>query len=397
MLTVGVVTGAERMALPVLFKEISLSLGLSVISIGTIWGMDPLAGIFTGLPGGLLADRFGVKRTLSIICILAGIFCSLRGFSSSFLTMAAFMFLFGLMVSVTPSIAPKTTAVWFSKEQLGLTNALISVSWSLGAMAATFTSATYLSPLLGGWRNVLFVIGAPGVILGFLWLFTGREPRPGEMPLNAVPQTPPFRKSLAQVLKMKQIWMLGLISLVVWGANTGMMGYLPLYLRNIGWSPSSADGAITVFMASSTVGILPMVLLSNRLNAHNSIFLFSSVIMVASFALLPFVKDTGVWVLIIASGILRSAQPTLTTIMIFETRGVGSTYGGTATGMASSLGMIGGTFAPPVGNSLAAIGAGAPFFFWAGLSTLAIPIFLILMRARRKKADAVSGAIDRLS
>lgn len=44
--------------MPVLFKEISDDLGLSVAQIGTIWGLDPLAGVFIGLPGGLLADRF---------------------------------------------------------------------------------------------------------------------------------------------------------------------------------------------------------------------------------------------------------------------------------------------------------------------------------------------------
>ena len=208
MVTYAVIAGAERMCLPVLFKEISTDLNLSLVSIGTIWGMDPLAGIFTGLIGGLLADRFGIKRTLVVVCILAGIFCALRGFSSSFLTMAILMFLFGITATATPSIAPKITTVWFRKDQLGLTNALISISWSVGAMAATLTSATYLSPLLGGWRNVLFLLGAPAVVLGFLWLFTAREPDLSEVPADAVPESPSLRQSLSRVLHMKQIWLL---------------------------------------------------------------------------------------------------------------------------------------------------------------------------------------------
>ena len=100
MLTYGVVTGVDRMCLPVLFKEISTDLGLNTVSLGTIWGMDPLAGIFVGLPAGLLVDRFGIKRTLTVVCILGGIFCALRGLSINFLTLAASMFLFGSMAAM---------------------------------------------------------------------------------------------------------------------------------------------------------------------------------------------------------------------------------------------------------------------------------------------------------
>jgi nitrate/nitrite transporter NarK len=78
MLTYGSVVGLERMCMPVLFKEISLDLNLSLVSVGTIWGMDPLAGVLIAIPGGLLVDRFGIKRTLAVICILAGLLGALR-------------------------------------------------------------------------------------------------------------------------------------------------------------------------------------------------------------------------------------------------------------------------------------------------------------------------------
>src|SRR5665647_2033659 len=100
------------MALPVLFKEISLDLNLDMVSIGTIWGMDPLAGVFVCMLGGLMADRFGLKRTLVVTCILSGIFCALRGLSNNFISMAATMFLFGIVNSITFAVAPKVAAVW---------------------------------------------------------------------------------------------------------------------------------------------------------------------------------------------------------------------------------------------------------------------------------------------
>ena len=71
MLTYGVIAGLERMCLPVLFKQISTDLHLNVVSVGTIWGLDPLAGVFVGLPGGLLIDRFGIKRTMVVVFLLS--------------------------------------------------------------------------------------------------------------------------------------------------------------------------------------------------------------------------------------------------------------------------------------------------------------------------------------
>ena len=166
MLTYAIVAGAERMCMPVLFPEISEKIGLNLVSIGTIWGLDPLAGVFIGLPAGLLADRFGIKRTLIVVCLLAGVFSALRGFSYNFMTLAATTFIFGIMSAAAPSIVPKTTAVWFAPKYLGITNALLNVAWGIGAMFATMTSAVFLSPWLNGWENVMFFFRGTGCDTG---------------------------------------------------------------------------------------------------------------------------------------------------------------------------------------------------------------------------------------
>ena len=373
MLSYGVIAGLERMCLPVLFKEISTDLGLNPVSIGTIWGLDPLAGVLIGLPGGLLADRFGLKRTLTVVCLLAGVFSALRGFSTNFLTLAVSVFLFGFVAAMTPSVAPKTTAVWFSGRHLGLANALLQFSWYIGSIIATMLSATTLSPLLGGWRNVLFLLAAPAIVAGILWLTTGREPDKSELPAASV-STVPFRQAFSRVIRMKEVWLIGLVQLTIFGSNTGFMGYLPLYLRNIGWTTMAADSAVTVYNAASMIGIIPMVLLASRLRVKKEVIIFSVIMGFMCMGLLPFMKGNSVFMLLIIGGFLRSAAAPLCAILIFENKEVGSTYGGTATGLASTTGMFGAFVAPPLGNSLTSISAGAPFIFWAILAAIALPI-----------------------
>ena len=140
---------AERMCLPVLFKEIATDLNLSLVQVGTVWGMDPLAGVFVSLFSGLLIDRFGAKRTVTVITLFTGLLGSLRGLATDFISLASFMFLFGLIVATTPTVLPKVVALWFKDRHLGLASGIISTAGSLGGMAASLMSAMVLSPLLG--------------------------------------------------------------------------------------------------------------------------------------------------------------------------------------------------------------------------------------------------------
>ena len=79
-LTIFFGTGLQRYTLPVLFDEISKDLNLSLLQIGTIWGMDPLGGVFVSLFIGMLLDKFGIKRSVVTIAMLVGITGMLRGF-----------------------------------------------------------------------------------------------------------------------------------------------------------------------------------------------------------------------------------------------------------------------------------------------------------------------------
>lgn len=389
MMTYGSIAGSARLCMPVLFPEIATELGLSMVAIGTIWGMDPLAGVFLGLPGGLLADRFGVKRMLTVVCIMAGMLGALRGFSVDFLSMAAFMFLFGLMAAVTPSIVPKVTAVWFTGRRLGLANGMLNVAWSIGAVIATLSSATILSPWLGGWRSVLFFFGVPPVLLGLLWWFTGREPQQNDA-ANAPVTGEPLRKSLDTIIRIRDVWLMGIILLTYWGANMGFGGYLPMYLRNIGWEPTLADSAMTVFIGIGVIGVIPMVMYSDKIGSRRVVMFFSILVLALCMGLIPFVSTAGVWALLLIGGLLRSGIAALGNTLIFEIKGVGGTYGGTAIGLTNTLGMVGAFASPPIGNSLTAFTDDMPLLFWAFLSAVALPLLFLVKENRSKSEISIS-------
>jgi cyanate permease len=383
LFTYGWIVGTARNCMPVLFHEIAGNLNLSMVSIGTVWGMDPLAGVFVGLISGLLVDRFGIRKTLTVICILAGLFSAVRGFSVSFLTMAGSMFLFGLMVAMLPVVVPKAAAVWFPSRQLGFINALINIAVSIGSMIATMLSATVLSPWLGGWRNVIFVLSVPAVLIGILWFFSGREPHTGSSRRAPYIQVT-FKQSLTTVLKIRNVWMIGIIAMALWGSIMGVMGYLPMYLRNSGMSDTLADTAVTMVNLASLIGSIPMVLLANKLKAYKQLFMAAMIANALGTMLIPLVDHTWIWPVLGMTSFLRAGTAAMANVMLLETPGVGVTYVGTAMGLMSSLGMIGSFLSPPLGNAMTQFGPQWPFFLWAAPSILVLPLFWFIHRPRNQ-------------
>lgn len=389
ILTLGALThtfavAMPMMSLPVLFKEISVELDLNLVQIGTVWGMIPLAGIFVVLIGGLLGDRFGVKRTLSTLCFLAGLAGALRGLSGSFISLATTMFLFGILNASIPINVHKVASIWFPGRHLGLANGILSLGMGLGLTAGAMISATILSPLLGGWRNVLLLYGAISIGISILWLLTRSELGQVESP-SGYAGTVLFRQALSRVVRIRGVWFLGLIMLGQVACTTGMIGYLPLYLRGIGWTAASADGALAASNSASMMVAIPMVLLSDKLGSRKTILLAAMLITAIGVGLLSVVGGAMVWVSVIIASIARDGFMAVTITMITETEGVGAAYAGTALGLAMTLSRVGGIISPPVGNSLAGIKPGLPFIFWAALAAVALFGFHFLKETGRKQ------------
>jgi len=366
----------QQVCVTVLFKEITEDLGLSLVEMGVVWGTPPLAAIFIVLIGGLLADRYGAKRVMGIACLLAGLTGALRGFSGDFASLVLITFFFGLSSWVIPSSVFKATATWFSGRQLVLANGVVSAGMGLGYTVGAMISATILSPLLGGWERVLFLYGGISVIIGLLWLFTGREPE--KLGSAGAEGFVPLRQSISRVFPLRNVWLLGLTLLGYGGCLQGMVGYFPTYLRDIGWTVASADGTLAAFNGVSTLGAIPLALLANRFGLRKAILFPVLLITVVSIAMLPLVGSAIVWVLMIVMGCARDGFFAICLTMSTETKGIGVVYAGTAVGLVQTILNLGTVISAPLGNSLADPANPAspyPFFLWAAFGLLGLVAF----------------------
>jgi MFS family permease len=384
-LTNTLASAIPSMCLPVLFKEISNDLHLSLVEVGLIWGIAALPGIITSLLGGAVGDRFGPKRILSAGCLLVGVVGGLRGLANNFTGLAAAVFLVGFLTPFVGMNVIKTCGIWFSSRQLALANGVLSMGMALGFVIGSLASATVMSPWLGGWRNVLFFYGAITAALSIPWFFT--RPAPAlSGPRGTAASSGSLRQTLAHVVRIKNVWLLGLAILGIGGCIQGALGYIPLYLRGLGWSGISADGALASFHTISMLCVIPIALWSDRLGSRKKVMLGAAFMVTLGVGLLSVVNGVMVWVAVCLAGMVRDGFMAVFLTSITETEGIGPSYAGTAAGLVMVFSSLGSLLAPPLGNSLAVFGAGLPFLFWAGLTVLGM---LALSATQTRKAQPV--------
>jgi MFS family permease len=372
--------------MPPLFKEISGDLNLTLVDIGWVWGFTSVAGIFVSLPGGLLSDRINSRWFIGISCILVGITGASRGLADSYSTLLLTVFLNGLVRLTLPVAVVKIIGLWFRGKNLGMAQGIGAFGMGFGLMLGPWISSAYLSPWLDGWRNVMYLYGIIAVAFGLLWIWLAREPVHSSA-AGGSRESIPIRSAIMRVLRNKYVWFLALTLFFRVTCLMSMTGYVPTYLKDLGWAGTSADWTLSAFYAASILVVIPVSLFSDRIGARKPVLLVGILVSFIAVGLIPFVSEPGVWVMMILAGFLMDGFMAIFTAQLLETEGVGPALSGTAIGVVFTLAQFGNAIFPPIGNSLAGIGAQWPFLFWAMLGALAIiPFIFVKETGKRLKA-----------
>ena len=395
IIALGALTHVFVIAMPmtciaVLFPEIGRDLGFNQAQQGVVWGLLPLGGILVALPGGLLGDRFGVKRVLIIACVLGGLSGALRGTSGSFAALAATSFLFGVLVAVIPLNVHKLASIWVPRERVGLANGILSMGMAIGFTVSSAISAVWLSPALGGWRNVLYLFGGISLVLAILWCFTRRVPAHSVVPEHSV-DTVPFKEAFLKVVRMKRIWLLSLVLLGQAGCVSSMLGYVPNYLEDQrGWVAATGGGPLVAFHLISTIFTLPLAFLSDRIGSRKKVLLPALALTAIGVGFLAIPNNTSIWALMLMAGITRDGFMAVFITMAIETEGIGPAYAGTALGVIFTIERVGRFFFPVLGGVLAdRVNAELPFVFWGALAAMGFVVLYFLKESKTKGHPAV--------
>lgn len=170
-----------RTNLSVLGEPMFADLGLTNVHLGMAFSAFAAGYALFQIPGGILGDRIGSRRTITIVAIAWGVLTLLTGLVPGSLTTAgivASLIVLRFLVGAThapifPVTGAGTVANWFPIGGWGLPNGLSSTGLTLGA-AATGPLLVWLMEIVG-WRGAFFITAPSALLLAAVWWWYVRD------------------------------------------------------------------------------------------------------------------------------------------------------------------------------------------------------------------------------
>lgn len=129
-------------------------LGFSDQQLGTLNGIYSLPNIFMVLIGGIIIDRFGVRRSLFAFTLIWMMGAAVTAFQGDFVTMALGRLIFGLGAESMIVAVSAAIVQWFKGRELSLAFALNLTIARFGSFAA-LNSPTWARELYSDWQPPL--------------------------------------------------------------------------------------------------------------------------------------------------------------------------------------------------------------------------------------------------
>jgi MFS transporter, ACS family, glucarate transporter len=175
----AVITYLDRICIAVAGPRMQAELGLTPSDWAWVTGLFTLGYALFEVPGGIMADRWGARSTLTRIVIFWSVFTFFTGSVSSLGMLLLVRFLFGAGEAGAFPGATSAVSRWFPKQEHSRAQAVVWMASRVGGM---------ISPLLvvpiqqiWGWRACFFIFGVVGLFWCIIWYFWYRD-RPRDKP-----------------------------------------------------------------------------------------------------------------------------------------------------------------------------------------------------------------------
>jgi sugar phosphate permease len=246
------------MALPLIGEEFHLS--------PTVLG-GVISAFFVGyasmqIPGGILADKIGARKAMTLGVAGWSTFSLLTGMVSSLKALLWVRIFFGLGEGIHPPSAFKVLSAWFNSSEKARANGFVMSSNTLGPMIAPVLFAALVRSY--GWRSAFYLVSIPGFLLTVAVFWYLRD-QPSEYPgitsseLEEIGSENTTREkvSLAELSKRGALWQLFFIYLtwdVTWW---GFQAWLPSYLLKVrGFTLVNTGLVLVLPYAAGFIGVL---------------------------------------------------------------------------------------------------------------------------------------------
>lgn len=237
---------------------------LSAGKLGMLLALFFLASTFFQIPAGMLLDRFGARKLLTLSVLVSGLGTLLFSVASHPWELGVARLLMGLGSPFAFLGALFLASRWFAHRHFALTAGLVQLGAALGCMMGGGPLAILVNHF--GWRSTLFWMGWITLLLSLVFWFVIRD-TPLSQPQHSEKQPSlPFLK----ILKQRQIIWISLLGFISWVPVTGIASLwgLPYLMEVYGWTNEQAGYVYTLFWLGLGLGSPCVGLLSDRLKSR---------------------------------------------------------------------------------------------------------------------------------
>ena len=258
-----------------LVRGIAGELALTNAEAGFLFSVSILTLMVFRIPWGILFDRKGFKATMGFALVLMAVFGLVRGFAVDYATLLASQILLGVALSgIIPAI-PKLVSFWFPRDKVGLATGVCMAGFPIGDVLA-LSLTPYLVEVLSGWRQVFQVYGVWALLLIFLWWkLASKEPKgEGKQATNSHS----LRRDFAQLLRMKEVWLLTGLYFCAGGCYDTMLLWMPNVLQAEGLNAFSASLVASMLPVGFLVSALAVSAFSDKLGLRKPFILLMGLV-----------------------------------------------------------------------------------------------------------------------
>ena len=284
-----------RVSNAVIAPELMRTLSISSEAMGVITGAYFLAFGLMQIPTGMLLDRFGPRRTMSGLFVVAAagsaVFATADGgvgltVGRALIGVGCAAGLMGILVSISR---------WYPPERFAGLSSLVYVVGGAGVLFATTPLAAAADTI--GWRGAFWAMTVVTMGLAALMFAMVRDAPPGQAIESAGESFGEMIAGVRAVAANRQLWHVCAIQFVNYGTILAIVGlWAGPYLNDVhGMQGVLRGNVLFVINLAMLAGVLVYGVVERRLGSRKRAIAWGSVASAAILLVLAFASDMGRW------------------------------------------------------------------------------------------------------
>ena len=294
----------------VMSNELMRDFSLTSQTLGILSGIYFYSYTPMQIPGGVLMDRFGPHRLLTMATAICAISTLAFGMTDNFFTACIARLMIGFGSAFAAVGAMKLAANWFPAQRFAFLTGLMVTIGMLGAIGGEAPLAILIESF--GWRNSMEILGIAGLGIALLLLLVAKD-SPKNTCEIATNQSHEARliPSLLMLIKNKQLWLVATYGGLMYMSTPVFCGLwgVPFMMLKMHLSKSVAANYISlVFIGWAIAGPL-WGIFSNRIGQRKPPMLYGAVgalITSSLFIFAPIQSELIIQLLLLAFGLFSA-------------------------------------------------------------------------------------------